>query len=553
MALDAPEKLARKAIPSIFDYVENPDKTENNMLITGYECFPELADEQFATAHELYEINTGRTQKTNSRLLYHLRQSFAPGEIDPQTANRVGRELALEFTGGNHMFMVATHTNTAHIHNHILVCAVNLDCNGKFKDPLYSGRRDVARISDKICKEYGLSVIEHKQGWRVPYDEWERRNDILPQDKPLSNRNQLEELMGYVLKTNPKNFEEFLKRLDNEYACAAKRRGNNISITSPFVKKPIRLSSLSPDFTEEGIKVQIESQQKDLSVQEFERELQERKIQQPPQFTPSPYSGQHFTPDVSGDCANQNEEYEDDIEFETADFNAPVDEITIKPEPEITLQSILQFANPHNLKLIIGIQNSLKAQNSIGYKRWCEKFNLEQMSQTLIFIERHKLTVDRLRNVAIINENVPNEIRAEIDTLDRKLENISELQRHLGTFNKTKHIHKQYRESPNPKQFWRDNEKALTAYTEASKYFHENGYGTWGGFEMPKFADTQQKYTETLAEKKKLWARYHTIKKELTSASNAWANVKTLLNVPDEIERAPTISPPVKKRSGPSL
>ena len=114
-ALDDPDSLVPSPIPKLFGYIQNPDKTENNELIAGYECFPELADEQFATAYELYEINTGRTQKANSRLLYHLRQSFTPGEVDPQTANRIGRELALEFTGGNHMFVVATHTDRAHV------------------------------------------------------------------------------------------------------------------------------------------------------------------------------------------------------------------------------------------------------------------------------------------------------------------------------------------------------------------------------------------------------------------------------------------------------
>jgi septation ring formation regulator EzrA len=195
----------------------------------------------------------------------------------------------------------------------------------------------------------------------------------------------------------------------------------------------------------------------------------------------------------------------------------------------------------------------MKATESIGYKRWCEKFNLEQMSQTLIFIEKHQLTVDKLRNIVKVNANAPNEIKSEIATLDRKLDNISEMQRHLGTLNKTKHIHKQYRESPNPSQFWQDNYNALTAHSEASKYFNENGYDTWGGFEMPKFADTQKWYAEISADKKKLWARYHAMKSEMSVATNAWANVKTLLNVQDEIEIAPKVAPKARRQSGPSL
>jgi len=94
--------------------VQNPDKTENNALVRGYECSPECAAEEFANSMDMYEIKTGRTHKDNSRLLYHMRQSFKPGEVDPATANRIGYEWALEYTGGKHAFVVATHTDKAH-------------------------------------------------------------------------------------------------------------------------------------------------------------------------------------------------------------------------------------------------------------------------------------------------------------------------------------------------------------------------------------------------------------------------------------------------------
>jgi len=397
-----------------------------------------------------------------------------------------------------------------------------LDCTGKFKDPLYSGRRDVARISDKLCKEYGLSVIEHKQDWREPYNEWEKKQGIMPEDKPMSKRKRLEEIIGFCLDKKPKDFDTLLKYLE-EYSCYAKRRGSNISITTPFAKKPIRLSSLSVEFGEQGIRAQISEQ--------------EKAYQQAQNITTA---------------SNSSAEY-DDAEYENVYASVTETKPTIPTKPKASLQSILQFGNHHNLKLIIDIQNSMKATESIGYKRWCEKFNLEQMSQTLIFIEKHQLTVDKLRNIVKVNANAPNEIKSEIAVLDRKLENISEVQRHLGTISKTKHIHKQYRESSNPSQFWQDNYNALTAHSEASKYFSENGYGTWGGFEMPRFADTKKRYAEILADKKKLWARYHAMKNEIGAAANAWANVKTLLNVQEEIEITPKITPKVRRQSGYSL
>ena len=152
--------------------------------------------------------------------------------------------------------MVATHTDKAYIHNHVLFNAFNLDCDGKFHDPWFSGRRDVARISDKLCREYELSVIEIKHGWRDPYNEWEQKQGIEKEDKPPTKREQLDEIIALCLEKQPKDFDHLLKYLE-DCACFAKKRGKNISISTPFSKNPIRLNSLSEQFTEDGIKEQI--------------------------------------------------------------------------------------------------------------------------------------------------------------------------------------------------------------------------------------------------------------------------------------------------------
>ena len=472
-ALDNPELLAPSPIPSVNAYIQNPDKTENNRLVTGYECFPELADEQFATAQELYAINTGREQKVNSRLLYHIRQSFAPGEVDPIVANRIGRELALEFTGGNHQFVVATHTDRAHIHNHILVNAVNLDCNGKFKDPLYSGRRDVARISDKICKEYGLSVIEHKQGWREPYNEWEQKHGITKADKPMSKRGRLEEIIGFCLDKQPRDFEQLLKYLE-DYSCYAKQRGQNISITTPFAKKPIRLSSLSDDFTEERLREQISARIRARIENEQNKKWQAKLL--------------------------------------------PVD------------------SKPKEVRLIIDIHRSLKATESIGYRKWAEKFNLKQMSQTLIFIERHKLTLGELEAMATNKHQTLANIKYEIENKDAQLQHISLLQRYIGAYDKTKDVYKRYRQSANSEKFIAENAKALLDYETAVDYFRKCGYGFDSDNTLPTISELKQDYAKHDAAKKSLWAKYHEIRNGDKEIENAWGNVRAILNLDNDTE-----------------
>lgn len=99
------------------DYAKNPEKTEKGELISSYACDPMTADEEFLLAKRQYFHITGRRQKSDV-IAYQIRQAFKPGEITPEKANQVGYELGMRFTKGKHAFLVATHTDRAHIHNH---------------------------------------------------------------------------------------------------------------------------------------------------------------------------------------------------------------------------------------------------------------------------------------------------------------------------------------------------------------------------------------------------------------------------------------------------
>jgi len=102
------------------DYLENPEKTQKGELVTSFECDPMTVDAEFLLSKRQYFIQTGRDQGERDVIAYHTRQSFKPGEITPEEANEIGRELALRFTKGRHAFIVATHIDKAHIHNHII-------------------------------------------------------------------------------------------------------------------------------------------------------------------------------------------------------------------------------------------------------------------------------------------------------------------------------------------------------------------------------------------------------------------------------------------------
>ena len=103
---------------------------------------------------------TGRQQERDV-IAYQIRQSFRPGEVMPEEANRIGYELAMRWTKGKHAFVVATHVDKAHIHNHIIYNSTTLDGTKKYKNFFFSGLA-LQKTSDILCLENGLSVIQPK-------------------------------------------------------------------------------------------------------------------------------------------------------------------------------------------------------------------------------------------------------------------------------------------------------------------------------------------------------------------------------------------------------
>ena len=139
-------KSVAACLKSRTDYAQNPDKTQQGELVSSYECSPLTVDEEFMISKRQYELMTGRRQKSDV-IAYQIRQSFKPGEITAEEANKVGYKLAMRFTKGKHAFIVATHTDRQHIHNHIIYNSTALDSTRKFRDFLLSGLA-VQRLSD---------------------------------------------------------------------------------------------------------------------------------------------------------------------------------------------------------------------------------------------------------------------------------------------------------------------------------------------------------------------------------------------------------------------
>ena len=224
------------------DYAQNPDKTAQGELVSSYACSPLTVDEEFMLTKRLYERSTGRIQKSDV-IAYQVRQSFKPGEVTPEEANRIGYEFAERFLKGKYAFIVATHTDRAHIHNHILYNSTALDGTRKFKN-FWLSSFAVQRLSDRICLEHQLSVIEIK-----PYRERQKRIPYPPKE---SNRERLCGVIDTILMNEkPADFEAFLSALEQQgYEI---KRGKYTSVKGPRQKRFIRFKTLGEGYSEEKI------------------------------------------------------------------------------------------------------------------------------------------------------------------------------------------------------------------------------------------------------------------------------------------------------------
>jgi len=227
------------------DYSQNAAKTNDGEFISSYECDAKTADEEFLLSKRQYQHITGRQQKNNI-IAYQIRQSFKPGELTPEEANQVGYELAMRFTKGKHAFIVATHIDRAHVHNHIIYNSTSLDCTRKFKNFFLPGLA-VQRVSDLVCAEHGLSIITPK-----PYRERAKRTTY---PKKASQRDELCAVIDHVLREKPKDFATFLQLMaDKGYEF---KDGKQMAFRGKDGKRFVRLRSLGSGYSEEEIKAVI--------------------------------------------------------------------------------------------------------------------------------------------------------------------------------------------------------------------------------------------------------------------------------------------------------
>ena len=230
----------KSTLKAAIDYICNPEKTDGKLLVSSYGCTAETADIEFAWTRR-HSIDKG------TNLGRHLIQAFEPGEVSPEKAHEIGMQLAKEILGGKYEFVLTTHIDKDHVHNHLIFNAVSFADHRHY----HSNKRsyhELRRASDRLCKEHGLSVVVPGQNKGKSYIEHTATQ------AGTSYKAKLKAAIDRLIPASA-DFEDLLLRLQREgYEI---KRGKYVSCRVSDQERFTRMKTLGVDYTEDAITARI--------------------------------------------------------------------------------------------------------------------------------------------------------------------------------------------------------------------------------------------------------------------------------------------------------
>ena len=239
------EKTTAVSLQDALDYAANRDKTEQSFFESSYACTLETA---FADMRQTKE----RWHKSGGVQGYHLVQSFVAGEVSPELAHRIAKELADRVLGGRYEYVIGTHLNTGHIHSHIVWNSVSCVDGKKYRSNYKSYVTEIRAVSDELCRKYKLSVIDTENSNHVakPYAEWLAEKNGQPTWR-TAIRQDVDDAIQQSL-----TWRQFLNALERKgYEV---RMGRKYPVLRPPGKERfVRFKTLGKRYTPEAIQTRI--------------------------------------------------------------------------------------------------------------------------------------------------------------------------------------------------------------------------------------------------------------------------------------------------------
>jgi len=462
-------KPVKSKLKRAVDYIQNPAKTDGKLLVSSFGC-------SYETAFEEFTQTLSKAREKGNNLAHHLIQSFQPGEATPEMAHEIGKRLADEITKGRHEYVLTTHIDKGHIHNHLLFCAASFIDYKKYisnKKTYY----EIRNFSDKLCKEYSLSVVTPGQDKARSYAEYAA--DL---DGGGSWKSKLKAVIDTIIPQST-DFEDFLKRL--EAAGHEVKRGKYISVRAEGQERFTRTKTLGEDYTEDAISKRIAG--------EYARVAADR-----------------ITADDFIFDAPEEPGAFDDIPAVVA----PDKPVYVRPAPSVNL--------------IVDIENCVKAQQNAGFARWRKMENLREAAKTLNFLTENNLLrygdlERKTAEVAVAFDTTA----AALKAAEKRLADMAALMRHIENYQRTKPVYDGMKTANDKAAYRRGHQSDIVIHEAAVRALRR--YAVDGG-KLPNLATLQREYARLTEKKNILRAEYGKLKRSAKEYNIVLKNVDSILD-----------------------
>ena len=256
------DKSSLGNLTDVMHYAADENKTEKQFFVSGINCSPEIARDQFVTVKKQFG-------KEDGIVAYHGYQSFAEGEVPPEQAHAIGIEFAKKVWGDAYQVVVATHLNTDHIHNHFVVNSISFIHGRRLREKQWY---ELNKVSDEICRNYGLSVVERPEGKGLPKHLYDSEK-VGGSTRLNVARKAVDEAIA--ISTNLREFEIAMKSMG--YSCSFGPNKKYWTIKMTSWKKPMRLYRMGEDYSNERIMERIVEDKETKSFVVFQKAVYVRR------------------------------------------------------------------------------------------------------------------------------------------------------------------------------------------------------------------------------------------------------------------------------------
>jgi len=475
---------AAPALKNAVEYILDENKTDGKMLASSFGC-------SFETAYEEFCLTLSKAIEKGNNRAHHLIQSFEPGEATPEQAHEIGRRLADEVTKGRYEYVLTTHIDKGHIHNHIIFCAASFVDNRKYvsNKKSYYGIRN---ISDRLCREYGLSVVQPGQGRGKVRNNNESYVDRHGGDKWVSKSQTkaARELRLTIDSLIPlsSSFDDFLKRLES--LGHKIKRGKLVSVCVPGQEGYIRTKTLGADYTEEALNKRIAGEyipvmEKDNKIIQFVFDTPEEKS-------------------------------------EGVDLHSVISSGSAKPDKP-------PYVRPAPaVNLIVDLENCVKAQQSAGFARWQKIQDLKEAAKTLNFLtENNLLQYAALESSAADVAAAFDETADALKAAEKWLKEMAALMKLISNYQQSKPVYDGLLMSKDKAAYRREHESAIILHEVATRALRKHADNSG---RLPNPATLKAEYERLTEKKNTLRTEYGSLKRQMREYYAVKRNVDSILN-----------------------